>query len=161
MSEPGPSRWNSTQITGVAAALLSALASGFVPIFGKLAYEAGLEPFTVVMLRTVGAAALLWGFYLVFARHSLFIYPFALWACIIAGVVNGLGSLMFYTSLKDLNASLSQLLFTLYPIFLTLFSWLDGYRLSRLTLLRLALALLAIFLLSGRTHPARTGARRC
>lgn len=147
MSKPGPSRWSSTQVTGVAAALLSALASGFVPIFGKLAYEAGLEPFTVVMLRTVGAAALLWGFYLVFARKSIFIYPFAFWACVIAGVVNGLGSLLFYTSLKDLNASISQLLFTLYPIFLTLFSWLDGYRLSRLTLVRLALALLAVFLL--------------
>lgn len=129
------------------AALLSALASGFVPIFGKLAYEVGLEPFTVVMLRTVGAAALLWGFYLVFARQHIFIYPFAFWACIIAGVANGLGSLLFYTGLRDLNASLSQLLFTLYPLFLTLFSWLDGHRLSRLTLARLVLAMLAVFLL--------------
>jgi drug/metabolite transporter (DMT)-like permease len=147
MTDQNPSRWNSAQVTGVAAALLSALASGFVPIFGKQAYEAGLEPFTVVMLRTVGAAGLLWVFYLVFARRSIVIYPFAFWACVIAGVVNGLGSLLFYTSLKDLNASLSQLLFTLYPIFLTLFSWLDGYRLSRLTLARLGLALLAVILL--------------
>jgi drug/metabolite transporter (DMT)-like permease len=38
-------------------------------------------------------------------------------------------------------------LFTLYLIFLTTFSWLDGYRVSRLTLVRMALALAAVVLL--------------
>lgn len=140
-------RWKSTQAQGITAALISACASGLVPIFGKQAYEAGLAPFALVMLRTVGAAGLLWLAHLLFARKYLYIYPFALAACVTAGVVNGLGSLLFYTSLNRLDASLSQLLFTLYLLFLTLFSWLDGYRLSRLTFWRLGLALAAVFLL--------------
>ncbi|MBL8056111.1 MAG: DMT family transporter [Anaerolineales bacterium] len=144
---PKLSPWKSTQAQGIAAALLSAFVSGLVPIFGKQAYEAGLAPFTVVMLRTVGAAAGLWLAHLLFWRKFVYIYPFALAACLMAGLVNGLGSLLFYTSLQKLDASLSQLLFTLYLLFLTLFSWLDGYRISRLTLLRVGLALAAVFLL--------------
>jgi len=148
MSEASPPpRWSSAQAQGIVAALLSAVASGFVPIFGKQAFEAGLEPFTVVMLRTVGAVGVLWVIYLLFFRKFIYIYPFAFISCLAAGIINGLGSLLFYNSLKSLNASLSQLLFTLYLIFLTLFSWLDGYRLSRLTWIRLGLALVAVFLL--------------
>ncbi len=146
--------WKSTQAQGIAAALLSALASGLVPIFGKQAYEAGLAPFTLVMLRTVGAAGALWLIYLIFWRKFIYIYPFAFAACLVAGVVNGLGSLMFYTSLQRLDASISQLLFTLYLLFLTLFSWLDGYRISRLTLVRLGLALLAVVLLKWSPNGA-------
>ena len=141
------SRWSTPQVQGVLAALLSAVMSGFIPILGKQAYAAGVEPFTLAMLRTVGAVAVLWIVYLLFWRQYTYIYPFGLAGCVAAGVINGLGSLLFYTSLRDLNASLSQLLFTLYPIFLTLFSWLDGYRLSRLTALRLGLALAAVLLL--------------
>lgn len=148
MSEDSaPPRWSSAQAQGIGAALLSAVASGFVPIFGKQAFEAGLDPFTVVMLRTVGAVGVLWVVYLLFFRRFIYIYPFAFVSCLAAGVINGLGSLLFYNSLKSLNASLSQLLFTLYLIFLTLFSWLDGYRLSRLTWVRLGLALMAVSLL--------------
>lgn len=144
---PKLSPWRSTQAQGIAAALLSAFVSGLVPIFGKQAYEAGVAPFTLVMLRTVGAAAGLWLAHLIVWRKYIYIYPFALAACLTAGLINGLGSLLFYTSLKQLDASVSQLLFTLYLLFLTLFSWLDGYRISPLTLLRVGLALLAVFLL--------------
>lgn len=140
-------RLASPQTQGILAALLSAVVSGMIPILGKQAYAAGVEPFTLAMLRTVGAVGVLWIVYLLFWRQYVYIYPFGLTGCLVAGIVNGLGSLMFYTSLRDLNASLSQLLFTLYPIFLTLFSWLDGYRLSRLTALRLGLALAAVILL--------------
>ncbi|MGQ0600115.1 MAG: DMT family transporter [Anaerolineales bacterium] len=140
-------RWSTPQLQGVFAALLSALMSGMIPILGKQAYAEGVEPFTLAMLRTVGAAGVLWILYLLFWRQYVYIYPFGLAGCLAAGVINGLGSLLFYTSLRELNASLSQLLFTLYPIFLTLFSWLDGYRISRLTLMRLGLALSAVLLL--------------
>lgn len=139
--------WRSTQAQGIAAALLSAFVSGLVPIFGKQAYEAGVAPFTLAMLRTVGAAAILWLMHFIFWRQYIYIYPFAFAACLTAGVINGLGSLLFYTGLQQLDASISQLLFALYLLFLTLFSWLDGYRISRLTLLRLGLALLAVVLL--------------
>lgn len=132
---------------GVTAAAMSAVVSGLVPIFGKQAYLAGVAPFTLVMLRTAGAAGGLWLAHLLFARRHLYIYPVALAACLTAGFINGLGSLLFYTSLNRLDAAISQLLFTLYLLFLTLLSWLDGYRISRLTLFRAGLALFAVFLL--------------
>lgn len=149
---PPPAAARPSASRGVVAALASATASGLIPIFVKQAYELGTAPFAVVMLRTVGAAGVLWVLYLLFARRHLYIYPFALASCLLAGVVNGLGSLLFYTSLQHLNASIGQLLFNLYLLFLTLFAWLDGHPLSPLTLLRVGLALVAVFLLKW-TNP--------
>lgn len=57
--------------------------------------------------------------------------------------------------LGRLDASLAQLLYTLYPIFLTLFLRLEGHAASRFTLFRLAMALVAVYLLTGR-GPAQT-----
>jgi hypothetical protein len=37
---------------------------GWAPIFGKLAYREGVDPYTLAALRTVLAAAMLWAFYL-------------------------------------------------------------------------------------------------
>ncbi len=138
---------SSPQTQGVLAALFSAGVLGFTPIFGKQAISADVAPLTLVMLRTLAAAAALWALYLFIGRRFIYIYPFGFAACLSAGVINGLGSLLYYSSLASLDAGLGQLLYTLYLIFLTLFSWLDGYRLSRFTFVRLGLALVAVVLL--------------
>ncbi len=132
---------------GVGAAGLAALAAGLLPIFAKQAYAAGGAPIAVAMARTVLAAGLLWCIHLLFLRRHLAIYPFALGACLVAGAINGVGSLLFYVGLSRVDASLAQLLFTLHVIFLTVFSWLDGHRLTWLTALRLGLGVLAVALL--------------
>lgn len=132
---------------GVGAAVLAALAAGLLPIFAKQAYAAGSAPITVAMLRTVFAAGLLWILYLSRDRHYLTIYPFALVSCLIAGAVNGIGSLLFYVGLSRVDASLAQLLFTLHVIFLTGLSWLDGHRFSTLTWARIGLGIVAVGLL--------------
>src|SRR5258707_9253576 len=153
---------NPAQAQGIAAALLSALVLGVAPTFGKQAINAGTPPLSVVALRTVLATLSLW---LVFSLHPagrrlFYIYPVGLWGCLAAGVINGLGSLMYYTGLARLDASLAQMLYTLYPIFLTLFLRLEGHAISRFTLFRLGLALLAPFLLPqrGPVQPDRLGA---
>ena len=56
---------------GIVATLLSTLFSGLAPIFGKLAYQAGVDPTTLVALRTALAAGLLWLFYLLFWRRYI------------------------------------------------------------------------------------------
>jgi drug/metabolite transporter (DMT)-like permease len=58
------------------------------------------------------------------------------------------GSLFYYSALGRIDASLGQLLYTLYPLFLVLWLSLDRQLPSKITVLRLALALPAIFLLS-------------
>lgn len=133
---------------GVSAALLSAALIGTTPIFGKLAISAGLPGLGAVAYRTVGATILLLVVILLFNRQRLYIYPLGVLGCGLAGVVNGLGSLLFYSGLERLDAGLGQLLYATYPIFVALLLYLDGQHHSKLTLVRLAISIPAIYLLT-------------
>lgn len=133
---------------GINAALLSALFLGLAPIFGKQAILNGFTPLAVVAIRTGLAAALMLIVMLIFARKYLYIYPAGLLGCMIAGWINGLGSLFYYSSLGRIDASLGQLLYSLYPLFLILWLSLDKQLPSRLTILRLAIAIPAIYLIT-------------
>lgn len=136
---------------GVSAAVASALFLGLTPVFGKLAITAGVPALAVVALRTVGAAFLLLLVMGLFRRKFFYIYPLGLLGCLLAGTVNGIGSLLFYSSLARIDASLGQLLYSFYPLYVALLLYLDGYRYSRLTLLRLGLSVPAIVLLTSPT----------
>lgn len=143
-----PRTWAGGSAQGIYAALLSAVVLGLAPIFGKQAILAGTPPLTVVALRTVAASAGLWLLFALARRRYFYIYPIGLLGCLTAGVINGLGSLMYYSGLGRLDASLAQLLYTLYPVALTLFARLLGHNISGLTVFRMALALAAVFLLT-------------
>jgi drug/metabolite transporter (DMT)-like permease len=125
---------------------------GWAPILGKLAYQAGVAPFTLAALRTAVAALLLWLAFLLFWRREIAISWRGLIGCISIGAVNGFGSLLFYTSLARLDASLAALLNTLYPLWVILFLFASGQPLTRLTLARLALSMFGVFLLT-RARP--------
>jgi drug/metabolite transporter (DMT)-like permease len=129
--------------------LLSPVFLGMAPLFGKLAYQSGSDPFTVAALRTIIAAAILWVLYLVFWRKFIYIYPAGLLGCVVIGVVNGIGSLMFYTGLARLDASLAQLLNGTYLIFAVLLARLAGQPITARTRVRLGLTLVALILLTG------------
>ena len=139
---------------GVAAAFLTPLLLGVAPIFGKQAIGLGADPFTVAAVRTVIAALLLWIFYAIFLRKSIFIYPAGLLGCVVVGVVNGIGSLFYYSGLGLLDASLVQLLNGAYLVFAVLLSRLGGEKLDRRIVLRVALASLALVMLTGFGHDA-------
>src|SRR5262249_33948740 len=113
-----PSRY----ATGVAAAFLTPVMLGVAPIFGKQAIALGADPFAVAAVRTVIAAVLLWVVYAIFLRKSIFIYPAGLLGCVVVGVVNGIGSLFYYSGLGLLDASLVQLLNGTYMVFAVLLS---------------------------------------
>jgi drug/metabolite transporter (DMT)-like permease len=138
---------------GISLALASAVLLGMMPIFGKQAISAGLPPLIVVATRTGGAAAMLFVVVLLFRRRYLYIYPLGLVGCFLAGGLNGLGSLLYYTGLARLDAGLAQLLYSFYPVFVAVVLYLDGQRHTPLTILRLALSLPAILLLT-RSGPA-------
>jgi drug/metabolite transporter (DMT)-like permease len=133
---------------GIFAALGSAVFLGISPVFGKLAITLGFSPFAVVALRTVMAAALLFLIVAIFSRQYLYIFPVGLVGCFLAGVINGLGSLLYYMALYRLPASLGQMLYSLYPLFLAVWLILDRQAPSRLTLIRIGLASLAVLLLT-------------
>ncbi len=133
----------------ISIALLTPLFLGMNPIFGKLAYREGADPFTVAALRTVLAVFILWIFYYLFARRYLFIYPAGLINCIAIGIVNGIGSLMYYNGLNYLDASIAQLLNGMYLVFVVILTRLGGQRIGPRTIIRVSVALLGIFIITG------------
>jgi drug/metabolite transporter (DMT)-like permease len=136
---------------GIQAALASAFLLGLAPVLGRQAILLGFSPLAVVAFRTGFAAALLVLIVALFRRQFLFIYPVGFAGCVLAGVINGFGSIFYYMSLGRLPASLGQLLYSLYPFFLALWMMLDHHPISRMTIIRLALATIAVILLTGGT----------
>jgi len=147
IAAPSIERLARPRAKGIYAALTSALFMGLAPIFGKQAILFGLPPLAVVAARTLLAAALLLFLMLLFFRQYLYIYPAGLLGCLLAGWTNGLGSLFYYSALGRIDAGLGHLLYSLYPLFLVLWLVLDRQTPSRLTFIRLFLALPAVYLL--------------
>jgi drug/metabolite transporter (DMT)-like permease len=137
---------------GVVSTVAASFFLGWAPILGKFAYRAGVQPFTLAAFRTIVAALLLWLAFAFFWRREVTISWRGLLGCISVGVVNGFGSLLYYTSLARLDASLAALLNTLYPVWVVLFLFAAGQPLTRLTLVRLGLSMLGVYLLT-RARP--------
>jgi drug/metabolite transporter (DMT)-like permease len=132
---------------GIQAAASSALFLGMAPIFGKLAILFGFSPLAVVAFRTGIAFILLFSIMLIFYRQFLYIFPVGLLGCLLAGFINGIGSILYYSALSRLDASIGQLLNSFYPIFVALWLLLDRQTISRMTFFRLGLSLPGVFLL--------------
>lgn len=126
------------------AAVLAAAFLGFAPVFGKQAILFNFSPLAVVGIRTLLAALLLLLIMVLFRRQYLYIYPAGLIGCGLAGLLNGLGSILYYAALGRINASLGQLLYSLYPLFVAVVLFLDSQPPSRLTIFRIFLATIAV-----------------
>ncbi len=135
--------------TGLAAALLTPFFLGMNPIFGKLAYRNGADPFTVAALRTVIGVTLLWIIYYIFWRRFLFIYPAGLMNCVAIGAVNGIGSLMYYNGLSYLDASIAQLLNGMYLVFVVILTRIGGQQIGPRTIFRVTVAILGVLFITG------------
>jgi drug/metabolite transporter (DMT)-like permease len=132
---------------GITAALSSAFFLGMAPVFGARAMMLGIQPMAVVAIRTLLAALLLLLIIVIFKRQYLYIYPAGLLGCLLAGWINGLGSLFYYSAIGRIGAGVGQLLYSLYPIFVVLWLFLDKQTPSRLTILRIGLAIPAVVLI--------------
>jgi len=132
---------------GIRAALASALFLGIAPVFGKQAILFGFTPLSVVTYRTLIATFFLLILMLLFKRKFLYIYPLGLAGCMLAGLINGLGSILYYSALSRLDASLGHLLYSFYPLFVALWLLIDRQTISKMTLFRLVLALPGAYLL--------------
>jgi drug/metabolite transporter (DMT)-like permease len=141
-------RLSREQRRGVVSTVMASFFLGWAPILGKLAYRGGVTPFTLVAFRTVVAALVIWTASVFFWRRRFAISWRGLIGCISVGAVNGFGSLLYYTSLLHLDASRASLLNTLYPLWVVLFLFAAGQPLTGLTLARLALSMLGVYLLT-------------
>lgn len=144
MSQQQPLNWR-----GIVAALSTPMFLGMAPIFGKLAIQAGADPFTVAALRTLVAIGLMWTFYALFFPRYIFIYPAGLLGCIVIGTINGIGSLFYYGGLSYLSSSLVQLINGSYLAFAIILSRIGGQKANRRTLIRVSMAMLALLIITG------------
>lgn len=133
---------------GLLWGLLSPLFLGTVPILAKVSYAAGVNVLTVVAFRTVIAAVFMWLGMFIFKRNLIRSSLPAVASSMLAGAINGLGSIFFYNSLTRIDASLGQLVNISYLIFVTIFLRLAGQAISFITILRTMLAVGAIYLLT-------------
>jgi len=132
---------------GIQAAVASAIFMGMVPIFGKKAMLFGFSPFAVITFRTGIAFFLLLILMLIFQRRYFYIYFVGLIGCLLAGFVNGLGSILYYTALNRLDASIGQFLYSFYPLFLAFWLLIDRQTINKLTIFRLVLSIPGLYLL--------------
>jgi len=137
----------SSRKRGIVAALSSALFLGLTPIFGKQALLVGFSPMALVTLRTAIAAAMLFLTMLIMQRQFFYIYPVGLAGCALAGFFNGLGSILYYSALNRLDASVGHLIYSFYPIFLAIWQMLDSQPINRLTFIRFFIAIPGVYLL--------------
>ena len=140
---------------GLFWALLSPAFLGTIPILGKLAYATGADVLTVVAFRTIIAALMLWTAVFTFKRHLIRTSSPATYSSLLAGVINGIGSIFFYASLTRIDASLGQLINITYLIYVTVLLRIAGHNISWLTAFRTCLAILSIYILTagGLGHP--------
>lgn len=136
------------RLKGIQSALLAAFLLGWAPILGKFAYRYGVTPMTLATLRILVSTVLLWIFYLLFWRKAILLPWTLLVNCLVVGMVNGIGSLFYYNGLARLDASRAAILNALYPIWVVIFFAAAGQSITRLTLGRLAGALVGAVLVT-------------
>lgn len=111
-------------LIGAAQILASGVAFGFLGIFGKSAYSAGLEPGEFLALRFAFAAALMWALALITKQEPLRPHGRLLIHCALLGGLGYAGfSSCYFSALKGLSASLTVLLLYAYPPLVTVGAW--------------------------------------
>jgi drug/metabolite transporter (DMT)-like permease len=140
---------------GLFWALLSPVFLGTIPILAKSAYATGADVLTVVTFRTIIAALMLWTAVFITKRDLIRTSSPAKYSSLLAGIINGIGSIFFYASLMRIDASLGQLINITYLIYVTVLLRLAGHSISWLTIVRTGLAILSIYVLTagGLDHP--------
>lgn len=136
---------------GLAAVLIASIALGTGPILGKWAYAAGLDPATLLALRMGMAAIVMWSFYGLVWQDSMAISLPGLMACLAVATANTTAMLLFFYGLRHINASLTSLIFYLYPALVLLLLVPLGQPLTGRRVVRLGLALAGLYPLLNTT----------
>ena len=137
---------------GIIAGTASAVFLGLSPIFGKIALLQGVSPFAVVAIRTTLALFFLFCYLFLTNRQYFYIYPIGLTGCLIAGLINGIGSIFYYTALHRIDAGIGQLIYSFYPLFMVFWLLLDRQSVSKFTVIRLILVIPGVYLLLNNSY---------
>jgi drug/metabolite transporter (DMT)-like permease len=133
--------------SGWTMAFLATLALSTTAPLARVAISSSINPTTLLVLRFWGAALLLGLTARAISGGGWRIGRRGMWACVLAGVANGVGTLAFFWSLRSLSASMASMLISLYPAWVFFFLWLRGGRFTALDLGRLGLGFGGVYLL--------------
>lgn len=139
-----------SMIWGYLLVLLSACGFGLMPIFALYAYEDGMEVPTLLFLRFLFSAVILF---------AIIFYKLSKWRItrkqlmilfVLGGVLYTMQSTFYFSALTFIPASLTALLLYLFPVFVAILSFLiQKERLSIQMMLSIIISLLGIILILG------------
>jgi drug/metabolite transporter (DMT)-like permease len=132
-------------------------------LLAKYVYREGVGPVTMLDLRFVVAAAVLWLFYLSARNWRQYIWLKSrrqFWGCVAVGGANALSQSLYFVALQELDPGLAQMIFSFNPAIIALIMLFFGERLTRLKIARLGLGLGGLYFLTlaggnaGQSVPA-------
>jgi len=134
---------------GWVLALLASACFSLAPPVARGAILAGIDPTTLLVLR-MGFATLAFLVTIALMKPALFrISRQTLIVTCVAGVMNGIGMLLFFWALVRVDASVASMMISLVPLVVLTLLALRGERLTYRHLIRLVLGLGGIYLLLG------------
>jgi drug/metabolite transporter (DMT)-like permease len=163
VTSPAASRAAHGQLVGAIMCGASAAAFGAMAIFGKLAYDADVGVMTLLVLRFVLAALILWVVYAVRRPAGPFPAGHVLVAALGLGAIGyAAQSALFFTSITRIDAGLAALCLYVFPALVTVGAVALGRdRLDRVRVAALGLAfaglVLILFVGSGGSAPDALG----
>jgi drug/metabolite transporter (DMT)-like permease len=137
----------SGRLRGILLALTAVFFTSIAPALIKGAISLGSDPLSLLALRMVVAAALLWIIFGVFNRNTLYINKRILFLCAVIALVNSTSMVLYYLALTRINASIAHVTFSIFPLIALIFLALRGERITRLALVRFGLAFVGIYAL--------------
>jgi drug/metabolite transporter (DMT)-like permease len=141
---------SSSTITGGAMLVaLSALGYATNPIFGKLAYQAGANAITLLSVRFTAAAIGLWLMLALTGKVGGIRIGKRVQLLALGGLGFGLVSLLYFTALEHIGASLATGIFYTYPAMVTVVGLFQGEGISRQSVVGLLLTMAGTWLLLG------------
>jgi drug/metabolite transporter (DMT)-like permease len=135
---------------GVVLVLISAAGFGLMPIFATLAYGAGFTPLTLLMVRFLAAAGLMFGLLAVRGGLSRPGRADLARLLLLGAVLYCAQSFLYFTAVRYVSPALVAVLLYLYPAFVTVGAWwLDRRPVAPAQILAMAISFTGIVVTLG------------
>lgn len=138
-----------TNYRGAVLVLLSGFCTSISPILIKIGLSAALDPITLLTLRMIVAAIMLWIVFSMFFRNMLEIDRRELICCGFVAFFNCGASLSFIFALVRVEASIVTVVFSCYPAIVLILLSFRGEHFTRLKCIRLVLMIVGVYIVVG------------
>ena len=142
---------------GIGLALLAIISLSISPTLVKIGLAAEADTITLLAFRFLVAALAFWTVFPLTRRSVLVMDRRGLLSCAAVALANTISLLCFYLAAERIDASVTIMIFSLYPLVSLLLLATRGESITRRTAARLALAGAGVYLLIGLGGRSDTG----